>query len=65
MTQSVVANRIAGARMRPWQNSGAPVSGSTAAADPTEEYTPVLYLESTDANTKSIDVRQFATWAYR
>lgn len=35
------------------------------ALDADEEVSPVLYLESTSTATKSLDVRRFATWAYR
>lgn len=37
----------------------------SGALDADEEVAPVLYLESTSAATKSLDVRRFATWAYR
>lgn len=33
--------------------------------DADEEVSPVVYLESNAASTKSADVRHFATWAYR
>lgn len=35
------------------------------ALDADEECSPVLWLESTSTATKSMDVRRFATWAYR
>lgn len=35
------------------------------ALDADEECSPVVYLESTSTATKSMDVRRFATWAYR
>lgn len=40
-------------------------SASEDALDADEEVSPVFYLESQAAATKSIDVRRFATWAYR
>ena len=36
---------------------------SAAALD--QEISPVLYIESTDANTKTMKVKRFATWATR
>jgi hypothetical protein len=35
------------------------------ALDVDEECSPIFYLQSTSAATKSIDVRRFACWAYR
>ncbi len=43
----------------------AQVFSLAAALDADEECGPVLYLESTSAATKSLDVRRFGTWAYR
>lgn len=43
----------------------AQVFSLAAALDVDEEVSPVLYLESTSAAVKSMDVRRFATWAYR
>lgn len=43
----------------------AQVYSQAAALDDDEECAPVLYLESQDTATQSIDVRRFATWAYR
>jgi len=43
----------------------AQVCSRAAALDDDEECSPVLYLESNAASTKSIDIRRFATWAYR
>ncbi len=37
----------------------------TACLDVDEECSPVLYMESTSAAVKSMDVRRFAAWAYR
>ncbi|MCP4225232.1 MAG: hypothetical protein GY773_17985 [Actinomycetia bacterium] len=35
------------------------------ALDADEEVSPVLYLESTSAAVKSLDIRRFSAWAYR
>jgi hypothetical protein len=43
----------------------AQVFNLAAALDADEECSPVLCLESTSAAVKSMDVRRFATWAYR
>lgn len=43
----------------------AQVYSRTACLDVDEECSPVLYMESTSAAVKSMDVRRFATWAYR
>jgi hypothetical protein len=43
----------------------AQVFSLAAALDADEECSPVLCLESTSAAVKSLDVRRFATWAYR
>lgn len=40
-------------------------SATETALDADEEVSPVLYLESNAAAIKSMDVRRFATWAYR
>lgn len=41
------------------------VASIADALDADEECTPVLWLESTSTAVKSMDVRRFATWAYR
>lgn len=43
----------------------AQVFSLAAALDADEECSPVFYIESTSAAVKSVDVRRFATWAYR
>ena len=43
----------------------AQVYTDATALDADEECSPVVYLESLAAATKSADVRRFATWAYR
>lgn len=43
----------------------AQVASITDALDADEEVSPVLCLESTSTAVKSMDVRRFATWAYR
>ncbi len=44
--------------------AGAHAAG-TPGGNPDQEYTPVVYLETTTDATITADVRQFATWAYR
>lgn len=43
----------------------AQVYSRTDALDADEECSPLLYLESTSAAVKSMDVKRFAAWAYR
>lgn len=43
----------------------AQVYSYAGALDADEEVSPVLYIQSTSAAVKSLDVRHFATWAYR
>lgn len=43
----------------------AQVGSIALALDADEECSPVLWLESTSAAVKSMDVRRFASWAYR
>ena len=41
------------------------IASIAASLDADEEVTPVLYIESTDANTKTLRVKRFATWGTR
>jgi len=41
------------------------IASISASLDADEEVSPILYIESTDANTKTMKVKRFATWATR
>lgn len=41
------------------------IASIAASLDADEEVAPVLYIEATEANTKQMDLKRFATWATR